>query len=134
MTLYLLDTDICSYIMKRSHLQLIERLRSVELESISISVVTEAELLYGVRMSSKPKLSRAAFDGFIKHVRVFDWTRAAAEHYADIRANLHKRGELIGANDLMIAAHGRSLEATIVTNNVREFRRVKGLSVENWAE
>ncbi|HEY9868969.1 MAG TPA: PIN domain-containing protein [Candidatus Obscuribacterales bacterium] len=134
MTLYLLDTDICSYIMKRSHPELLEKLRRVDLESIAISVVTEAGLLYGIKLSSKPRLARAAFDGFIKHVRVLDWARAAAEDYADIRANLHKAGKLIGANDLMIAAHCRSLGATLVTNSTREFSRVKGLSIENWAE
>ncbi|MBI4533540.1 MAG: PIN domain-containing protein [Candidatus Melainabacteria bacterium] len=132
--LYLLDTDICSYIMKRSHLLLLEKLRSVELESIAVSVITEAELLYGIKSCSKPKLARAAFDGFIRHVQVLDWSRDAAEHYADIRANLHKRCQLIGANDLMIAAHSRSLGATIVTNNVREFRRVQRLTVQNWAQ
>jgi tRNA(fMet)-specific endonuclease VapC len=131
--LYMLDTDICSYIMKRSHSQLLEKLKSVEIESIAISVVTEAELLYGVKLSCKPKLAQSAVEGFIRHVRVLDWSREAALHYADIRAVLHKRGEMIGANDLMIAAHGRSLEATVVTNNLREFSKVKSLSVENWA-
>jgi len=134
MHLYLLDTDICSYIMKRSHQKLLDKLQSVELERIAISVVTEAELLYGTKLSSKPKLAKASLEAFIKHVQVFDWGREAAEHYAEIRAYLSKRGELIGANDLMIAAHGRSLEATVVTNNEREFRRVKGLNVENWTQ
>ena len=132
MSLYLLDTDICSYIMKRSYPSVLKKLESIELEKIAISVITEAELLYGIKLSSSPKRSLAAFDDFIRHVRVLDWSRRAAEHYADIRANLHKRGALIGANDLMIAAHGRSLAATVVTNNIREFSRVKGLSVENW--
>lgn len=130
--LYLLDTDVCSYIMKRSNQRLLEKLQSVDLERISISVVTEAELLYGVKLSQKPKLVKVAFDAFIKHVRVLDWGREAAEHYGDIRAHLRKRGEMIGANDLMIAAHARSLGATIVTNNEREFRRIKGLALENW--
>jgi tRNA(fMet)-specific endonuclease VapC len=134
MRLYLLDTDICSYIMKRSHPHLLDRLQSINLETIAISVVTEAELLYGIRLSSKPKLTRAAFDEFIKHVAVLDWTRAAVQYYAEIRANLHKRGQIIGANDLMIAAHASSLKATIVTNNVREFQRVHGITVENWTE
>lgn len=131
---YLLHTDICSYIMKRSHPYLLRRLQKVNLEHIVISVVTEAELLYGIKLSGKPALAKAAFEGFIKHVAVIDWTRAAAEHYADIRADLHVRGQMIGSNDLMIAAHARSLKATIVTNNVREFKRVKELIVENWAE
>jgi tRNA(fMet)-specific endonuclease VapC len=133
MSLNLLDTDICSYIMKRSHPHLIEKLRNIDVESIAVSVVTEAELLYGVKLSNKPQLTQAALDGFITHVRVLDWTRAAAQHYADIRANLHKHGEPIGANDLMIAAHARSLNATVITNNIREFRKVKHLSVDNWA-
>ena len=132
MVLYLLDTDICSYIMKRSNPKLLDKLRLIPIENIAVSVVTEAELLFGIKLSSKPKLTRTAFDGFMIHILVLEWTRDAAEHYADIRANLHKRGELIGANDLMIAAHARALGATVVTNNEREFRRVKGLAVENW--
>jgi len=120
--------------MKRSHQSLIEKLLVTPLEEIAISVVTEAELLYGVHISPKPKLVRTAFDAFIKHVSVRDWTRAAAQDYADIRATLHKRGQMIGANDLMIAAHARSLQATLVTNNLREFGRVKGLAVENWTK
>ncbi len=132
MVLYLLDTDICSHIMKRSHQSLLDKLRKVPIEDIAVSVVTEAELLYGVKLSPKPRVVRAAFDAFIKHVAVCDWTRTAAHHYADISANLHKRGEMIGANDLMIAAHARSLGATVVTNNVREFNRVTGLVVDNW--
>jgi tRNA(fMet)-specific endonuclease VapC len=134
MQLYLFDTDICSYIMRRSHPHLLHRLQTVNLETIAISVVTEAELLYGIKLSNKPRLTRAAFEGFIKHVAVLDWTRLAAEHYADIRADLHKRGCIIGANDLMIAAQARSLNAAVVTNNVREFRRVKGITIENWTE
>jgi tRNA(fMet)-specific endonuclease VapC len=133
MHLFLLDTDICSYIMKRSHAQLLNKLRKVELERIAVSVITEAELLHGTKLSTKPKLARVAFDAFIKHVHVYEWGREAVEHYAEIRADLHKRGKIIGANDLMIAARARSLDATIVTNNEREFCRVKGLNVENWA-
>lgn len=132
MPLYLLDTDVCSYIMKRSHPRVLNKLRSIDIESIGISVVTEAELLFGLNLCSKTKQARASFDEFVKHVRVYDWTRACAQHYADIRANLQKCGELIGANDLMIAAHGRSLAAILVTNNTREFSRVKGLTIENW--
>jgi len=131
--LYLLDTDICSYIMKRSHPRLLKKLRAVDLEQIAISVVTEAELLYGIRLSAKPNLAREAFEGFIRHVSILEWGREAGEHYSDIRAYLHRRGEMIGVNDLMMAAHGRSLGATLVTNNEKEFRRVKGLRIENWA-
>ena len=131
--LYLFDTDICSYIMKRSHPKLMDRVLAVDLEQIAISVITEVELLFGIKLSSKPAITAASFEGFIKHLRVLGWGRDAAEHYADIRANLHKRGKTIGANDLMIAAHARSIDATLITNNVKEFRRVQDLKIENWS-
>jgi tRNA(fMet)-specific endonuclease VapC len=133
MARYILDTDICSYIMKRSHPALLERICSVPIRDQAVSVVTVAELLYGVKLSARPKQARAAFDAFIRHLEVIEWSADAAEHYADIRANLKLRGEMIGANDLLIAAHARNLKAIMVTNNVREFRRVKGLKVENWS-
>jgi len=130
---YLLDTDICSYIMKRSHPALLERIRAVPLSDQSVSAVTLAELLYGAKLSARPKQAREAFVAFIRHLEVLDWTADAAEHYAGIRADLKLRGEMIGANDLMIAAHARSLDATLVTNNVREFGRVRKLKIENWS-
>ncbi len=120
--------------MKRSHPLLLKRLQTLGLESLAISVVTESELLYGARLSQKPKLAKLSFEEFIKHLSVLDWGREAASHYAEIRADLRKRGEMIGSNDLMIAAHARSLGATIVTNNEREFRRVKSLALENWTQ
>jgi tRNA(fMet)-specific endonuclease VapC len=129
----LLDTDTCSYIMKRSSIALLAKVRKVPLAQQAVSVITAAELLYGVRLSSDPLRVRAAFDAFISHVATLEWTLDAAEAYADIRADLKVRGEMIGANDLLIAAHARSLKATLVTNNTREFRRVKHLKVENWA-
>lgn len=132
--MYLLDTDICSYIMKRTHPNLLDRLLKTELEEIAISVVSEAELLYGIKLSTKSAVAQASFDEFIKHVKVINWTREAARHYAEIRAKLHKRGKMIGSNDLMIAAHALSLNATLVTNNEREFRSVHGLEVENWSK
>lgn len=131
-TLYMLDTDTCAFILRRSSSVLLERIQSVALERQSMSVVTLAELLYGVQLSAKRKANRLAVDALTRHVEVLDWTRAAAEHYAEIRADLKKRGQLIGANDLLIAAHARSLGAAVVTNNVRDFKRVKALSVENW--
>lgn len=133
-TRYMLDTDTCSYIMKRSHPALLERIQRVQLEKQAVSVVTMAELLFGVRLSTRPKQARDAFDAFIRHLSVLEWTGAAAEHYAEIRADLKLRGAMIGANDLLIAAHARSLGAVLVTNNTREFGRVKGLKMENWAK
>lgn len=129
---YLLNTDTCAFILRRSSPTLLERMLSVPLERQAISVVTLAALLYGVQVSAKKKANRTAVDALVRHLQVIDWSRAAAEHYAEIRADLKRRGQLIGSNDLLIAAQARSLEAIVVTNNVKEFRRVKGLSVENW--
>jgi tRNA(fMet)-specific endonuclease VapC len=129
---YLLDTDICSYVMKRSNQPLLERLSEVAVADVAMSVVTKAELLYGVRVSPHPDRDQAALQALLKYVAVLEFTEAAAEHYADIRADLKCQGSLIGANDLLIAAHARSLNLTLITNNTAEFSRVEGLAMENW--
>ena len=131
-TLYLLDTDICAFVLRRTSATLLERIQSVPLSQQVISVVTYAELLYGVQHSSKKKANQQAVDALVRHLAVLDWSAAAARHYAEIRAELKKKGSVISANDLMIAAHARSLAATVVTNNTQDFGRIKGLGVENW--
>ena len=133
-SLYMLDTDTCAFILRRSSQALLHRIQAVPLDRQVMSMVTLAELLYGVQLSSRKKDNKAAVDALTRHLAVIDWTRDAAEHYADIRADLKKKGQLIGSNDLMIAAHARSLGAIVVTNNVKDFRRVKGLKHENWVE
>lgn len=130
----MLDTDTCAFILRRTSPLLLERITRVPLHQQVISVVTLAELLYGLQLATKKKTNQAAFDAMMKHLTVIDWTTDAATHYAEIRAALKKSGQQIGANDLMIAAHARSLGATIVTNNTKDFGRVKGLSVENWMQ
>ena len=132
--LYMLDTDTCAFVLRRSSEVLLERIQRIPIERQLISVVTLAELLYGVLESNKKKANRMGVDAFVRHVSVKDWTRDAAEHYADIRSDLKKKGQMIGANDLMIAAHARSLDAAVVTNNVKDFGWVKGLRVENWMQ
>ena len=134
MAQYMLDTDTCSYIMKRSHPILLEKIQQNPLADQAISVVAMAELLYAAKLSTKPQLAMKAYTDFIKHLSVLDWTQEAAEHYADIRADLMTRGTMIGSNDLLIAAHARSMNAILVTNNVREFSRVADLIVTNWAQ
>lgn len=133
MARYMLDTDICSCVMKRSSAALIQRLRSVEVDDVCMSVVTKAELAYGVRISPRAAQDGKALGALLTYVEVLDLPEEAAGHYADIRADLRKHGRMIGANDLFIAAHARSLGLTLVTNNVAEFARVQGLEVENWA-
>ena len=131
-SLYMLDTNTCAFVLRRSSQALLDRIQTVPLERQVMSMVTLAELLYGVQISSQKKKNRAAVDALIRHLSVIDWSRDAAEHYAEIRADLKKKGQSIGSNDLTIAAQARSLGAVVVTNNVKDFRRVKGLKYENW--
>ena len=132
MATYMLDTDISSYIMKRSHDSVLKRLQTVPVGDISISAITKSELMYGVEVSPRKQQDRMALDAYLKHVEVLDYPDEAALHYGQIRAALKVAGDMIGANDLLIAAHARSLGFTLVTNNTREFGRVPGLKLENW--
>jgi tRNA(fMet)-specific endonuclease VapC len=132
MPLYMLDTDTCSYIMRRSNEGLLRRLEKVPVSDVCISVITKAELLFGVEVSPKRRQDEAAVAAFLSYVEVLDFPDQASSHYAKIRADLKARGATIGANDLLIAAHARSLSLTLITNNIREFRRVRGLSIDNW--
>lgn len=131
---HMLDTDTCSYIMKRSHPLVLKRLQAVPVTDVCMSVVTKAELLYGVEVSPRRTQDAGALAAFLPYVEVLDFPDTAAVHYAEIRADLKKRGALIGANDLLIAAHARCLGLTLVTNNTAEFERVKGLTLENWTQ
>jgi tRNA(fMet)-specific endonuclease VapC len=129
---YMLDTDTCSYIMKRSNDALLKRLRKTPVRDVCISVITKSELLFGVEISSRRHQDEAAVDAFLRYVEVLDFPDEAAPHYARIRADLKTRGMMIGANDLFIAAHALSLALTLVTNNTREFGRIPNLAIENW--
>ena len=131
---YMLDTDISSYIMKRSHDAVLRRLRKVPIDAVCISVITKSELLFGVEVSPRRQQDHAALAEYLRHVEVLDFPDEAALHYDQIRAALKARGTMIGANDLFIAAHARSLKLTLVTNNTGEFGRVQNLNIENWAE
>ena len=133
MARYMLDTDTCSCVMKRSNAAVLRRLQAVPVADVCMSVVTKSELLYGVEVSPRRPQDAAALAAFLPYVEVLDLPDDAASHYAEIRADLKRRGAPIGANDLFIAAHARSLGLTLVTNNTAEFRRIKGLRVENWA-
>jgi tRNA(fMet)-specific endonuclease VapC len=133
MVRYLLDTDISSYIMKRSNAAVIERLQAVPINSVAISIITKSELLYGVELSPRRQQDSLALKEYLRHIEVLDFADEAAEHYANIRAFLKNNGEMIRANDLLIAAHARSLQRILVTNNMREFGRVPHLQIENWA-
>lgn len=133
MALYMLDTDISSYIMKRSHVAVLARLQQVAVEDVCISVVTHCELMFGVEISPSRHRDESALTEFLRYVEVFELPVDAAAHYGRIRAALKRQGKMIGGNDLLIAAHARCLGLTLATNNMREFGRVEGLKSENWS-
>jgi tRNA(fMet)-specific endonuclease VapC len=130
---FMLDTDISSYIMKRSSGAVLLKLKTVDLNDVCISSITKSELMYGVEVSPRRPRNEAELDAYLKYVEVLDYPSSAAIDYARIRAFLKASGTVIGANDLFIAAHARCLDLTLVTNNTREFARVPGLKIENWA-
>jgi tRNA(fMet)-specific endonuclease VapC len=129
---YMLDTDTCSYIMKRSNDVVLKRLQRVPVGDVCISVVTKSELLFGVELSPRRQQDEVALSAFLRYVEVLDFPEEASLHNAKIRADLKTLGRMIGANDLFIAAHARSLGLILVTNNTREFGRVRDLAIENW--
>jgi tRNA(fMet)-specific endonuclease VapC len=129
---YMLDTDTSSYIMKRSHSAVLKRLQNVAVADVCISVITQSELMFGVEASPRQQRDQVALDEYLRQVQVLDYPVEAAVRYAQIRRHLQQRGSMIGANDLFIAAHARSLELILVTHNTAEFRRVPGLKIEDW--
>ena len=133
-SLFMLDTDTCIFLMRRASQKLETKVQSVPLQNQVMSALTFAELSYGVQASvaAKRKQNQATLDSLALHLAVLDWPQDAAKFYAEIRFDLKKRGAQLGAADLMIAAHAKSLGAVVVTNNVKDFGRVKGLEVENW--
>ncbi|HKF46824.1 MAG TPA: PIN domain-containing protein [Terracidiphilus sp.] len=129
---YMLDTDIASYVMKGSSAPVLAKLRKLDVTDVCISVVTRCELAFGVELSPQRARDEARLLVLLKHIEVLDFPERAASDYGRIRADLHRRGAMIGGNDLLIAAHALCLGLTLVTNNTREFGRVKGLKFENW--
>lgn len=134
--IFMLDTDTCIFLTRGESGVLAARVQSVPLQNQVMSAVTLAELTFGVLASavSKRKQNQAVLDSLALHLAVLDWPQEAAQHYAEIRLDLKKRGAQLGAGDLMIAAHARAIGATVVTNNTKDFGRVKGLLVENWTK
>jgi tRNA(fMet)-specific endonuclease VapC len=128
---YLLDTNICIYVIKRRPESLLDRFNE-NASHLAISAITLAELLHGTENSSQPQRTLSVVEDFCSRLDVLDYGAKAAQHYGRIRAALERRGTPIGVNDLHIAAHARSEGLTLVSNNLREFERVEGLLYENW--
>ena len=128
---YLLDTNICIYVIKRRPESLLDRFDE-NASHLAISAITLAELLHGTEKSSQPQRTLSVVEDFCSRLDVLDYGAKAAQHYGRIRGALERRGTPIGVNDLHIAAHARSEGLTLVSNNLREFERVEGLLYENW--
>lgn len=131
---YMLDTNICIYAIKNKPETVLFNLQKHEPEDICISSITYAELVHGVEKSQAVEKNRIALALLLSNIEVLDFDSSAAECYGKIRADLEKAGTPIGPLDMMIAGHAKSMGYTVVTNNTKEFVRVKGLMLENWAE
>ena len=130
---YMLDTNICIYAMKNKPEKVLQRLKEEINDGVCISSITLAELEYGMKHSSNPAKNEQALLRFLLPFDVLPFGAAAASEYGEIRAYLQKAGTPIGAMDMLIAAHAKSEDIVLVTNNIREFERVVGLELENWA-
>jgi tRNA(fMet)-specific endonuclease VapC len=131
---YLIDTNICVYIMNRRPAEVIKKFKQISPGDIGISSVTVSELQYGVSKSKYKERNQQRLDEFLLPMTILAFDANAAKFYGDIRYDLEKQGQIIGPLDLLIAAHAMSEGLIIVTNNDKEFRRIKGLTVENWAK
>ena len=129
---YMLDTNICIYLIKRRPAEVVRRFLAQDPAELCISAVSYAELMHGVEKSQAPQKNRLALSLLLSPFAILPLDRRAAAEYGRTRAALERRGAPIGPMDLLIAAHARAAGLTIVTNNTREFDRVDGLTVENW--
>jgi tRNA(fMet)-specific endonuclease VapC len=129
---YLLDTDICIYLIKGASDKVRQRLRKIAVGEVGISTVTLSELCYGVANSARPEQNHAALLQFIMTLDVLAYEAEAAEAYGRLRADLARKRKTVGSMDMMIAAHAIALDRTLVTNNVRAFSRIGALQLENW--
>ena len=132
--MYMLDTNICIYAIKHKPEKVFQKLQEVDPSDVCISSVTYAELVHGVEKSAAVDKNRLALAMLLANIEILDFDVNAGDCYGKIRADLEKNGTPIGPLDMMIAGHARSLGYTVVTNNVKEFKRVSDIKIENWAE
>jgi len=134
LTKYLLDTNICIYIMNKRPKDMIDKFRRFDIGEIGVSTITVSELQYGVAKSKNQALNAKRVEEFLAPLEIVSYDEIAANIYGEIRHRLEKSGQPIGPLDLLIAAHALSRKLVIITNNEKEFKRVKYLKVENWAK
>jgi tRNA(fMet)-specific endonuclease VapC len=131
---YLLDTNICIYIINKKPSSVIKRIQTKQPEQIAISTITQAELEYGIARSKNVDQNRIALLEFLFPFLLIDFDQMAAVQYGLIRASLEAQGKPIGSMDMLLAAQAKSMDLILVTNNEKEFRRIEGLKLENWAK
>ena len=131
---YILDTNICFYLIKQKPPLVFDKFRGLPLGSVGISSITLAELQYGIKKSTRPDKNQVALDQFLLPLEVVTFDTVAAIEYGRIRADLEKKGTPIGSLDTLIAAHVKALGMVLVTNNEKEFLRIPGLKIENWTK
>lgn len=131
---YMLDTNICIYIIRKNPKKVLDRLRKTQISDVCISSITLSELEYGVQKSICKEQNKIALAKFAAPLEVVPYDDLAAGEYGEIRADLEKGGKPLGSLDALIAAHARALSLTLVTNNEREFNRVPDLNVKNWTK
>jgi tRNA(fMet)-specific endonuclease VapC len=131
---FMLDTNICIYIIKRKPLEVIDRFKRTEISQIGISSITLSELQYGVSKSSRPEQNQIALAQFVAPLEILPFEEEAAQYYGDLRVCLERHGTPIGSLDMLIAAHALSISCTLVTNNEKEFGRIPSLKIENWTK
>lgn len=130
---YLVDTNILIYLMNSKSSELQNKFISHPTQEFFVSTITVAELIYGAKKSSRVEQNLNAAIKILSPFSIIDFTSMDAFEYGDIRCDLERKGQIIGANDLLIAAQARRLNLTVITANLKEYERVKGLNVENWA-
>jgi tRNA(fMet)-specific endonuclease VapC len=129
---YLLDTNICIYIIKKNPVQVFDKFHELVIGSVGISSITVAELQYGVAKSIHSAKNRSALEKFLTPIEILDYGYMATEEYGKIRSALEKQGCVIGHLDMLIASHAKSSGLILVTNNAKEFERIPDLMIENW--
>ncbi len=129
---FMLDTNTCIYVIKRKPPEVIERFNRTEISQIGISSITFCELQYGVSKSSRPEQNQMALAQFVAPLEILPFGTEAAQSYGDLRVQLERKGAPIGSLDMLIAAHALSITCTLVTNNEKEFGRIRNLKIENW--
>jgi tRNA(fMet)-specific endonuclease VapC len=130
---YMLDTNICIYLIKQNPAKVIKHFKSHAIGDIGISSITLAELRYGVSKSQHVEKNQQALDEFILSLEIADFDEKAAQEYGAIRAELERSGKSIGSMDMLIGAHARALGSTLVTNNTKEFKQIKNLKIADWS-